>query len=50
MSQEYNIYMNGKTYTIPIEDAREILAIQAGFDSYEDMRNEGYKFNNELDL
>lgn len=50
MSQEYDIYIGSKKYTIPIEDARDLLAIQAGFDSYEDMRAKGYKFGNELDL
>ena len=27
---------------IPIEDYKEIIAIQYGFDSYEDMRKEGF--------
>jgi hypothetical protein len=28
--------------TMPIEDYLEIKAMQYGFDSYEEMRNEGY--------
>ncbi|NCC86377.1 MAG: hypothetical protein EOM05_00715 [Clostridia bacterium] len=35
--------------TVPIEDYREIQAIQNGFDSYEDMRNQGFKLGDEYD-
>ncbi|MEG1869792.1 MAG: DNA helicase, partial [Oscillospiraceae bacterium] len=35
--------------TMPVEDYREIMAIQNGFDSYEDMRSQGVKFKNEYD-
>ncbi len=34
---------------IPIEDYREIVAMQNGFDSYADMRKQGFKFGNEYD-
>lgn len=34
---------------IPIEDYREIVAVQNGFDSYEDMRKQGYRLGNGYD-
>ncbi len=30
---------------MPIEDYREIIAIQSGFDSYDDMYNQGYRID-----
>lgn len=44
--------MNTETTNIgemPIEDLREILAYQYGFDSYEELRRAGYKFGNDYD-
>lgn len=35
--------------TIPIEDYREIAAIQNGFDSYEDLRKQGYRLGDGYD-
>ncbi len=35
---------------IPEEDYREIMAIQNGFDSYEDMYNQGVRLGNEYDV
>lgn len=34
---------------IPNEDCLDMLAIQYGFDSYEDMKNQGYDINNNED-
>ena len=34
---------------MPIEDYQEIIAMQNGFDSYEDMKAEGYHIDNEVD-
>ena len=34
---------------IPNEDFLDMLAIQYGFDSYEDMKNQGYDINNNED-
>lgn len=35
---------------MPIEDYLDIVACQSGFDSYEDMRAEGYHLSNEDEL
>lgn len=34
---------------VPIEDYREIIAIQNGYDSYEDMYNQGVRLGNRMD-
>lgn len=34
---------------MPVEEYRDIAAIQAGFDSYEDMRKQGFRLGNEYD-
>lgn len=34
---------------VPIEDFREIVAMQNGFDSYDDMYEQGYRLGNNLD-
>ena len=34
---------------IPIEEYRDIAAMQSGFDSYEEMQKEGYRIGNEYD-
>lgn len=35
---------------MPIEDLREILAAQYGFDSYEELYNAGYRLGNGYDI
>lgn len=35
---------------IPVEDYRDIFAMQHGFDSYEEMYEEGYRIGNEYDI
>lgn len=36
--------------TMPVQDYREIVAIQNGFDSYEDMRKQGYRLGDGFDF
>lgn len=35
----------GQHYGMPQEDFNDIMAIQQGFDSYEDMRKQGFHFS-----
>lgn len=42
-------YVKTNIGTMPIQDYREITAVQNGFDSYEDMRKQGYHLGNGYD-
>lgn len=42
-------YINTNIGRIPIEDYRDIIAMQSGFDDYEDMYAAGYRIGNGID-
>ena len=43
-------YVQTNIGKIPVEEYRDIAAMQRGFDDYEDMYNQGYRFGNKYDI
>ena len=42
-------YVKTNIGTMPIEEYREIMAVQNGFDSYEELRKQGYRLSDDYD-